>query len=88
MKKKIALIISVLVMLGQPLSAGEPNFDRLIEKLNVFMSYIKDEVKDTKEFQINQWTAAKKQKVKELTFVQHKLTGFFSDFPSNKQEDE
>ncbi len=41
------------------------------------MSYIKDEVKDTKEFQINQWTAAKKQKVKELTFVQHKLTGFF-----------
>ena len=86
MIKKIAIIISTFILLAQPLKADEPNLDKLVEKLNIFVKCINDEIKDTKEYQINQWTDIKKQKIKELKIVQHKLTGFFSDFPLNEEE--
>ena len=86
MIKKISIIIITFILLAQPLRANEPNLDKLIEKLNIFVKCLNDEIKDTREYQINQWTDVKKQKVKELMIVQHKLTGFFSDFPLNEEE--
>ena len=86
MIKKISIIIITFILLAQPLRANEPNLDKLIEKLNIFVKCLNDEIKDTREYQINQWTDVKKQKVKELKIVQHKLTGFFSDFPLNEEE--
>ena len=59
----------------------------LTEKLNYIIECINKEFKETKEFQITQWEKGKNQNVRNLKIVQHKLTGFFSDFPSNKQED-
>jgi len=87
MKKKMIILISAFIVFTQSLGADEPNLDKLIEKFNIFVTHINGEIKDTQEYQINQWKDAKKQKVKELKIVQHKLTGFFSDFPINKQED-
>ena len=86
MIKKISIIVITFILLAQPLKANEPNLDKLIEKLNIFVKCLNDEIKDTREYQINQWTDIKKQKVKELKIVQHKLTGFFSDFPLNVEE--
>ena len=59
----------------------------LTKKLNHIIECIDKELKGTKEFQITQWEKAKNQNIKNLKIVQHKLTGFFSDFPTSKQED-
>ncbi len=87
MKKKMIILISAFIILSQPLKADENKINKMAEKLNSIVECINREFEDTKEFQITQWSNAKKQKIKELKVVQHKLTGFFSDFPSNKQED-
>ena len=45
---------------------------------------VKEEFEETKEFQIKKWKEAKNQNKKTFSVVQHKLTGFFSDFPNPK----
>ena len=94
MKKTIVILMTTLIFISQPIKAEEINIDpqmkklsMLTKKLNHIIECIDKELKGTKEFQITQWEKAKNQNIKNLTIVQHKLTGFFSDFPTSKQED-
>ncbi len=94
MKKIIIMLITALIFSTQTIRADEIDLDPhikklsiLTEKLNYIIECINKELKETKEFQITQWEKGKNQNVRNLKIVQHKLTGFFSDFPSNKQED-
>lgn len=94
MKKIIIMLIAALIFSTQTIRADEIDLDPhikklsiLTEKLNHIIECINKELKETKEFQITQWEKGKNQNVRNLKIVQHKLTGFFSDFPSNKQED-
>jgi hypothetical protein len=90
MKKQIIIFISSLILLTQQIKADEINLDpqlkELTEKFNYLIECINKEFKDTKEFQIKQWEKGKKQNIKNLKVVQHKLTGFFSDLPLNNKE--
>jgi len=90
MKKQIIIFISSLILLTQQIKADEINLDpqlkELTEKFNYMIESINKEFKDTKEFQIKQWEKGKKQNIKNLKVVQHKLTGFFSDLPLNNKE--
>ncbi len=88
------MLITALIFSTQTIRADEIDLDPhikklsiLTEKLNYIIECINKELKETKEFQITQWEKGKNQNVRNLKIVQHKLTGFFSDFPSNKQED-
>ncbi len=94
MKKTIVILMTTLIFISQPIKAEEINIDpqmkklsMLTKKLNHIIECIDKELKGTKEFQITQWEKAKNQNIKNLKIVQHKLTGFFSDFPTSKQED-
>ena len=94
MKKIIIMLITALIFSTQTIRADEIDLDPhlkklsiLTEKLNYIIECINKEFKETKEFQITQWEKGKNQNVRNLKIVQHKLTGFFSDFPSNQQED-
>tara|TARA_Y100000816_G_C26072692_1_gene564398 strand:+ start:1050 stop:1337 length:288 start_codon:yes stop_codon:yes gene_type:complete len=94
MKKTIVILMTALIFITQPIKAEEINLDPhikklsiLTEKLNHIIECINKELKETKEFQITEWEKAKNQNIKSLKIVQHKLTGFFSDFPTSKQED-
>tara|TARA_B100000963_G_C22584097_1_gene652217 strand:+ start:530 stop:817 length:288 start_codon:yes stop_codon:yes gene_type:complete len=94
MKKIIIMLITALIFSTQTIRADEIDLDPhikklsiLTEKLNHIIECINKELKETKEFQITQWEKGKNQNVRNLKIVQHKLTGFFSDFPSNQQED-
>ena len=93
MRKIIVVLITILVFISQPIKAEENNLDPhieklsiLAEKLNHIIESINKELKETKEFQITQWEEGKNQNIRGLKIVQHKLTGFFSDFPTTKQE--
>tara|TARA_B100001057_G_C22370851_1_gene764582 strand:- start:196 stop:501 length:306 start_codon:yes stop_codon:yes gene_type:complete len=93
-KKIIIMLITTLIFTTQTIKADEIDLDPhikklsiLTEKLNHIIECINKELKETKDFQIKQWEKGKKQNVKNLKIVQNKLTGFFSDFPSNQQED-
>lgn len=90
MKKQIIIFISSLILLTQQIKADEisldPQLKELTEKFNYLIECINKEFKDTKEFQIKQWEKGKKQNIKNLKVVQHKLTGFFSDLPLNNKE--
>ena len=88
------MLITALIFSTQTIRADEIDLDPhikklsiLTEKLNHIIECINKELKETKEFQITQWEKGKNQNVRNLKIVQHKLTGFFSDFPSNQQED-
>ncbi len=94
MKKIIIMLIAALIFSTQTIRADEIDLDPhikklsiLTKKLNHIIECINKELKETKEFQITQWEKGKNQNVRNLKIVQHKLTGFFSDFPSNQQED-
>ena len=94
MKKTIVILMTTLIFISQPIKAEEiniaPQMKKLLmltKKLNHIIECIDKELKGTKEFQITQWEKAKNQNIKNLKIVQHKLTGFFSDFPTSKQED-
>jgi hypothetical protein len=90
MKKQIIIFISSLILLTQQIKADEisldPQLKELTEKFNYLIECINKEFKDTKEFQIKQWEKGKKQNIKNLKVVQHKLTGFFSDITLNNKE--
>ena len=82
------ITLTVFIISIQPVNANENNFNEFTQKFNEFLKCFKDNVKEefeeTKEFQIKKWKEAKNKKKKTLTVVQHKLTGFFSDFPNPK----
>ena len=88
LKKKIMITLAVFIISIQPVNANENNFNEFTQKFNEFLKCFKDNVKEefeeTKEFQIKKWKEAKNQNKKTLSVVQHKLTGFFSDFPIPK----
>ena len=90
MKKQIIIFISSLILSTQQIKADEINLDpqlkKLTEKFNYMIECINKEFKNTKEFQIKQRVEGKKQNIKNLKVVQHKLTGFFSDLPLNNKE--
>ena len=79
----VVFIISI-----QPISASENNLNEFTQKFNELLKCFKDNVKEefeeTKEFQIKKWKEAKNQNKKTFKLVQHKLSGFFSDFPNPK----
>ena len=86
--KKMMITLAVFIISIQPVNANEEKFDELSQKfnhfLNCFKKHIETEVEETKEFQIKKWKEAKSQNKKTFSIVQHKLTGFFSDFPNHK----
>ena len=86
--KKIMIALAVFIISIQPVNANEEKFDELSQKfnhfLNCFKKHIETEVEETKEFQIKKWKEAKNQNKKTFKLVQHKLSGFFSDFPNPK----
>ena len=88
LKKKMIIALSVFIISIQPVNANENKLDELGLKFshffNSFKKHIEKEVDETKEFQIKKWKEAKNQNRKTFNLVQHKLTGFFSDFPNPK----
>lgn len=86
--KKMIIATVVFIVSIQSANANENKFDEFSQKFNKFFNCFKkhvgNEIEETKEFQIKRWKEAKDQHKKSLNIVQHKLTGFFSDFPDPK----
>ena len=86
--KKMMIALVVFIISIQPVNANENKFNEFTQKFNEFLKCFKDGVKsefeETKEYQIKKWKEAKNQNKKSILTVQHKLTGFFSDFPNPK----
>ena len=86
MIKKIVILITTLVFISQSVNANELN--KFNQKFNNFFELlidkIKNEIEETKNFQIREWKEVKQKHQKSYKTVQHKLTGFFSDFPNPK----
>ena len=80
------IVLVVFIISVQSVNANENKIDELSQKfnhfLNCFKKHIEEEVEETKEFQIKKWKEAKNQNRKTFKLVQHKLSGFFSDFPN------
>ena len=86
--KRMIITLAIFIISIQPVNANENKLDELSKKFNHFVNcfkkHIEEEVEETKEFQIKKWKEAKNQNRKTFNLVQHKLTGFFSDFPNPK----
>ena len=86
--KKMMIALAVFIISIQQVNANENKLNELSQKFNHFFNcfkkHIEEEVEETKEFQIKKWKEAKSQNKKTFLIVQHKLTGFFSDFPNPK----
>ena len=86
MIKKIVILITTLVFISQSVNANELN--KFNQKFNNFFELlidkIENEIEETKSFQIREWKEVKRKHQKSYKTVQHKLTGFFSDFPNPK----
>ena len=86
MIKKIVILITTLVFISQSVNANELN--KFNQKFNNFFELLIDkvqnEIEETKSFQIREWKEVKRKHQKSYKTVQHKLTGFFSDFPNPK----
>lgn len=89
--KKMMITFAVFIISIQPVNANETKTitpkefaTAVIEIPGRLANFINGEVEKTKEFQIKQWKEAKDQNKKNFKLVQHKLTGFFSDFPNPK----
>ena len=86
--KKMIIALVVFIISIQSVNANENKISEFSQKfnhfLNCFKKHIETEVEETKEFQIKKWKEAKDQNRKTFKLVQHKLTGFFSDFPIPK----
>tara|TARA_Y100000768_G_scaffold10302_1_gene7273 strand:+ start:23 stop:313 length:291 start_codon:yes stop_codon:yes gene_type:complete len=86
--KRMIITLAIFIISIQPVNANEDKFNEFTQKFNEFLKCFKDDVKsefeETKEFQIKKWKEAKNQNRKTFKLVQHKLTGFFSDFPNPK----
>ena len=88
MRKKIVILITTLVFISQSVNANENKLNKFNQKLNNFFELlidkIENEIEETKNFQIREWKEVKRKHQKSYKTVQHKLTGFFSDFPNPK----
>ena len=77
----VSAIISVI-------NANENKLNKFNQKFNNFFKCLSDkienEIEETKNFQIREWKEVKRKHQKSYKTVQHKLTGFFSDFPNPK----
>ena len=86
--KRMIITLAIFIISIQPVNANENKLDELSKKFNHFFNcfkkHIEEEVEETKEFQIKKWKEAKNQNRKTFKLVQHKLSGFFSDFPNPK----
>ena len=89
--KKMMIALAVFIISIQPVNANETKtispkefVTAIAEIPGKLVNFINGEVEKTKEFQIKKWKEAKSQNKKTLSIVQHKLTGFFSDFPNHK----
>ena len=86
--KKMTIALAVFIISIQPVNASENKLDELSQKFNhlfnCFKKHIEEEVEEAKEFQIKKWKEAKDQNRKTYKLVQHKLSGFFFDFPNPK----
>ena len=92
MSKKIVNRITkilVFLILVQPVNDEESKLDKFNQKFNQKFSqkfsqiiqFLKNERKKTNDYQIKTWKEAKNENLEKIKIVQHKLTGFFSDFP-------
>ena len=67
---------------------NENKLNKFKQKFNIFFKCLNDkienEIEETKNFQIREWKEVKRKHQKSYKTVQHKLTGFFSDFPNPK----
>ena len=84
MSKKILNKITkilVFLILVQPVNAEESKLDKFSQKFSQIIQFLKNERKKTNDYQIKTWKEAKNENLKKIKIVQHKLTGFFSDFP-------
>ena len=86
MRKKIVILITTLVFISQSVNANELNKfnQKFINFFELLIDKIQNEVEETKNFQIREWKEVKQKHQKSYKTVQHKLTGFFSDFPNPK----
>jgi len=87
-KKMINKITKILVflILIQPVNADEVKINKLNQKLSHIVKFIKNEIENTKDYQINIWKEEKHKNIKNMYIVQHKLTGFFSNFPERNND--
>ena len=91
MSKKIVNRITkilVFLILVQPVNAEESKLDKFnqkfSQKFSQIIQFLKNERKKTNDYQIKTWKEAKNENLKKIKIAQHKLTGFFSNFPERK----
>ena len=84
--KKMIITIAMFIISIQPINANEKSINKLSNIFNSYWESLNKEIKKTKDYQVREWQEAKKEKTKSFKIVQHKLTGFFSKFPTIKEE--
>mgnify|MGYP000539060251 FL=1 len=82
--KKMIITIAMFIISIQPINANEKNINKLSNIFNSYWENLNKEIKKTKDYQVREWQEAKKERTKSFKIVQHKLTGFFSNFPTIK----
>ena len=82
--KKMIITIAMFIISIQPINANEKNINKLSIIFNSYWDSLNKEIKKTKDYQVREWQEVKKERTKSFKIVQHKLTGFFSNFPTIK----
>ena len=86
--KNMIITFVVFIVTTQSVNANENKLNKFNQKFNNFFELlidkIENEIEETKSFQIREWKEVKRNHQKSYKIVQHKLTGFFSDFPNPK----
>ena len=82
--KKMIITIAMFIISIQPINANEKNINKLSNIFNSYWDSLNKEIKKTKDYQVREWQEVKKERTKSFKIVQHKLTGFFSNFPTIK----
>ena len=86
--KNMIITFVVFIVTTQSVNANENKLNKFKQKFNNFFEWlidkIENEIEETKSFQIREWKEVKRKHQKSYKTVQHKLTGFFSDFPNPK----
>ena len=80
------LILFIFFLTINHANANDENFNSFTKKFTKIIQRIKNEVKETKEYQIKEWKEAKIKTSNDLKLTKSKLTGFFSKFPKTKPE--
>ena len=86
--KNMIITLVVFIVTTQSVNANENKLNKFKQKFNNFFELlidkIENEIEETKNFQIREWKEVKRNHQKSYKIVQHKLTGFFSNFPNPK----